>query len=93
MTNTFIAVQISPKETITYEIPNVLRWVFDDWSDAYRWTITYGPRGTRLRPRTIRQMLDLLEPWCSELVDQVRVTKTPTILWPRGHKADLLYYD
>ncbi len=86
--NTFTVVQISPKETIRYEIPNALRWIFDEWRSSINLLVVDTPRGTKLRSRTIQQIIDLKRSECPELFDQIKITKKPIELKLRGYKGD-----
>ncbi len=90
MTNTFVVYQVSSRETIRYEIPTTLEWVFDEYRDFWPYTLTLG--GRRRTP-TIQRVLDQIRPFFAELVDQIKVTKTPTALWPKGYSGTITTYD
>ena len=88
MTDTFIAYQVSPKETIRYEVPTSYQWIFDEF-DTNRLIL----RQMGYRKPTIQHWLDLLRLQFPEIIDQVKVTKTPTLLWPHGREGTVISYD
>lgn len=87
-TDTFIAYQVSPKETIRYEVHTSHQWIFDDFDADMLILKQMG-----YRKPTIQHWLDLLRSQFPEIIDQVKVTKTPTLLWPRGYEGTITSYD
>lgn len=88
MIDTFIVYQVSPKETIRYEVPTPHRWIFEDFD-----TDMLVLRQMGFRKPTIQNWLDLLRSSFPEIIDQIKVTKKPTLLWPRGHEGTIITYD
>jgi len=86
--NTFVCDQVSPKETIRYEVPTSQKWIFDDFDADMLILKQMGHR----KP-TIQNWLDLLRSSFPETIDQVKVTKKPTVLWLRGWKGTVTTYD
>ena len=90
MIDTFIAYQVSPKETIRYEMPMALESYLKDWAWGRENVLVTGLRGY---PKTIARWIAVNYPECPELFDQIKATKTPTLLWSRVHEGTIISYD
>lgn len=91
--DTFIVYQVSPKETIRYEIPMALEPDIREWWEGAEIAKLTGLRGY---PKTIARWISVWYadyPECRELFDQIKVTKTPTVLRLRGYEGTITTYD
>lgn len=90
MIDTFLVYQVSPKETIRYEIPNALKDIFEEVVKNWPPNRGCGPQSRKV---VIDHVLALLKTVAPDLVAQVVRTTSLTLLWPRGHEASFIHYD